>query len=198
MSKLKYKLQRLRYWKILFSPFKPFRIRFYFGKIAIGVPYFLPRKWVKYTEADTIKAAHEAINKPQFVKKSYEEWINSYKNYSKAVPLKFGFSSCGLGWKTKWSDTDYRYEYGPVLSFVCLGYQIALSIGHKHPDHYWTAWLYYEYNTDKTKSKKERIEQCKKDFPQTYIVYHKSPKTGKNSIQETIDYYKLILKPKYI
>ena len=111
-----------------------------------------------------------------------------YKNTRRAVPLKIGFSYCGLGWKTKWSDTDFRYEHGPVLSFVFFGYQIALQVGHEHVDHYWTSWLYYEYATDKTKSKRERIEQCRKEYSQTWT----STKDG------TIDYYERILKPKYL
>jgi hypothetical protein len=127
----------------------------------------------------------------RLVKKSMDEWYNEYKRYNKAVPLKVGFSYCGLGWKTKWTNTDFRYEWGPVLSFVFFGYQIALMVGHKHASHYWEAWLYYEYATDKTKSKRERIEQCKKEFNQTWKVYYQGE-------EEIINYYELILKTKYI
>jgi len=164
MSKLKYILQDLKWLKVLNSPFKPFRVRFYAGKTQIGVPYFLPRKWVKDK------------NRP---------------GWRIPVPLKVGFSYCGLGWKTKWTDTDFRYEWGPVLSFVFFGYQIALMIGHKHSSHYWEAWLYYEYATDKTKSKRERIEQCRKEFNQTWTV----SSMGK---EEVVDYYQHILKNKYL
>jgi hypothetical protein len=203
MKNLKYKLRQLKYWKALFSPFKPFHIKFYAGKIAIGVPYFYPRKWVKATP----KLAHEATLKhikseenfnklnPNSARKikPYEEIYAEKMKYEYSVPIKVGFNSCGLGWKTKWSGTDYRYEWGPLLSFVFFGYQIAAMIGHKYSDHYWEAWLYYENDTDKTKSRKERVEQCKKEFPQTYIRFLVGD--GK---RETIDYYKLILKKKYI
>jgi hypothetical protein len=164
MSKLKYVLQDLKWLKVLNSPFKPFRVRFYVGKTRIGIPYFYPRKWVKDKD------------KP---------------GYTKAVPLKVGFSYCGLGWKTKWTNTDFRYEWGPVLSFVFFGYQIALMVSQKYSSHYWEAWLYYEYATDKTKSKRERIEQCKKEFNQTWKVYS-------NGEEEIINYYELILKTKYL
>jgi hypothetical protein len=159
---LKYTLEWL---KILNSPFKPFKVSFYVGKTQIGVPYFLPRKWVKDKD------------KP---------------GYLKAKPLKVGFSYCGLGWKTKYE--DFRYEWGPILSFVFFGYQIALMVGFRDRgavDHYWEAWLYYEYNTDKTKSKRERIEQCRKEAPATWTRYS----DGK---EEVIDYYQRILKPKYL
>jgi hypothetical protein len=191
MSKLKYILEDLKWLKVLNSPFKPFHVRFYAGKTQIGTPYFLPRKWVKYTDEDAKTAAIKAIGDSRLVQKSMDEWYNEYKRYNKAVPLKVGFSYCGLGWKTKWSNTDFRYEWGPVLSFVFFGYQIALMVGHKHSSHYWEAWLYYEYATDKTKSKRERIEQCKKESNQTWKSYFQ----GK---EEIINYYQLILKTKYI
>jgi len=193
MSKLKYILQDLKWLKVLNSPFRPFRVRFYVGKTRIGVPYFYPRKWVKFDKADSLKLATENTQKKGHIHygKDPNTLVDEYKNWTKPVPLKVGFSYCGLGWKTKWTNTDFRYEWGPVLSFVFFGYQIALTIGHKHSSHYWEAWLYYEYATDKTKSKRERIEQSKKEFNQTWTVHQ-------NGNEETIDYYQLILKTKYL
>jgi hypothetical protein len=154
-------MKKLDFLKILFSPFKPFKVKFYVGETMIGVPYFYPRKWVKDRENP---------------------------GHLKAIPRKVGFDFCGLGWKTKWEETDYRFEWSPVLSFVCFGYQIALTVYSEHGDHYWTSWLYYERDTDKTKSKKERIEQCRKDFPLTFTVY------STNGVKEVVDYYPKILK----
>jgi hypothetical protein len=201
MSKLKYILQDLKWLKVLNSPFKPFRVRFYAGKTQIGVPYFLPRKWVKATPELAKKAALETMESerkwngrnPKYARriKPYEEIYQEKLKYTFPIPLKVGFSYCGLGWKTKWTDTDFRYEWGPVLSFVFFGYQIALMVGHKHSSHYWESWLYYEYATDKTKSKRERIEQCRKEFPQTWTV----SSMGK---EEIVDYYQRILKTKYL
>jgi hypothetical protein len=202
MSKLKYILEDLKWLKVLNSPFKPFNVRFYAGKFRIGDPYFLPRKWVKATPKLRTKAAldkiksEERYNKsnPNYTReiKSFEELYEDYKNYSFPVPLTVGFSYCGLGYKTKWTSTDFRYEWGPVLSFVFFGYQIALMIGQKDVSHYWEAWLYYEYATDKTKSKRERIEQCRKEFSQTWT----SHKHDEEPV--TTDYYTKILKSKYL
>ena len=201
MSKLKYILEDLKWLKILNSPFKPFRVRFYAGKTQVGIPYFLPRKWVKATPELAKKAALNTIQSekswnernPNYTRKikPYEEIYQEKLTYTFPVPLKVGFSYCGLGWKTKWTDTDFRYEWGPVLSFVFFGYQIALMVGHKHSSHYWESWLYYEKATDKTKSKRERIEQCRKEFPQTWKV----SSMGK---EEVVDYYQHILKTKYL
>ena len=189
---LKNILSSLRWLKILNSPFKPFKVSFYVGKTQIGIPYFYPRKWVKYGEQDIQKAITEHKANKNLVLVTDNQLYNMYKNYTKAVPLKIGFSYCGLGWKTKYD--DFRYEWGPVLSFVFFGYQIALMVGfrdRKAVDHYWEAWLYYEYNTDKTKSKRERIEQCRKEAPATWRI-------SRDGKEEVIDYYERILKPKYL
>ena len=200
---LKYTLESLSWVKVLFSPFKPFTIKFYAGKTKIGMPYFLPRKWVKATNKRATEAALEEIerqkkwneNNPNYVRKikSFEEIFQEKMKCSFAVPLTVGFSYCSLGWKTKYD--DFRYEWSPIFSFVFFGYQIVASIGPKDAStvsHYWESWLYYEYRTDKTKSKRERIEQCRKEATQTWTSY----KQGEEPV--TTDYYELILKPKYL
>ena len=194
---LKYTLQSLRWVKALWSPFKPFKVSFYAGKTQVGVPFFYPRKWIKATNRRATEAALEEIEKqkkwnelnPEHARKikSFEEIFQEKMKCSFAVPLKVGFSYCSLGWKTKWSDTDFRHEWNPIFSFVFFGYQIALTIYSPYRSHYWEAWLYYEYATDKTKSKHERIEQCRKEHSQTWTV------SGGE-----IDYYEYILKPKYL
>lgn len=191
---LKYTLQRLRWVKVLWSPFRSLAIKWYVGKTQVGVPYFFPRKWVKYTDEDAIKASVEHKANKNKVQVTDKQLFEMYKSYTKAVPIKVGFDWCSLGWKTKWSDTDFRYEWPPIFTFVFFGYQIAAIIGPKDKktvDHYWTSWLYYEYATDKTKSKRERVEQCRKECNQTWTRY-----SGEK--EERIDYYTLILKPKYL
>ena len=144
---LKHTLERFRWLKILFSPFKPFKVGLYMGKTQVGIPYFLPRKWVKGTPELITKAVlkhieqEERFNKsnPEYTRKikSFDELYEQYKNYRFPVPLKVGFSYCGLGWKTKWDEYDFRHEWNPVLSFVFFGYQIAMTVYHKHHSHYY-------------------------------------------------------------
>jgi hypothetical protein len=186
---LKYILERFRWLKVLNSPFKPFKIGFYAGKTRVGVPYFYPRKWVKYTDEDAIKASVEHKANKNKVQVSDKQLFEMYKKYNKAVPLKIGFSYCSLGWKTKYD--DFRHEWNPILSFVFFGYQIALTFYSPYHSHYWEPWLYYEYRTDKTKSKRERIEQCIKEAPETWS-------SGSDESKVTTDYYPLILKSKYL
>jgi hypothetical protein len=188
---LKYLINRLSWLGILNSPFKRFKIGFYAGKTAIGVPYFLPRKWVKYTHKDVLKAIEKHKANKNKVLVSDSQLYNMYKNYTKAVPLTIGFDSCGLGWKSKWTDTDYRFEWSPILSFVFFGYQIAITIYSPYQDHYWTSWLFYKNDTDKTKSKMERVAECREGFPQIWT-------SSKDGVEETIDYYDRILKTKYL
>ena len=157
-------MNKFSYIKALWSPFKPFKLKFYAGKVRIGTPYFYPRRWVKDKD------------KP---------------NYVRPVPKRVGFDFVGLGWKTKWTDTDYRFEYAPVISFVFFGLQLAVIIKAIHPDHYWESWLYYERNTDKTKSKKERVKDCRLQHPQLWQSF------SSNKYQ-SIDYYDVILRKKYL
>jgi len=152
---------KLDFLKILWSPFKPFKLKWYVGETRIGTPYFYPRRWVKNSDGS-----------------------------ESAVPKKIGFDFVGLGWKTKYD--DYRFEWSPVFSFVFFGYQSAIMVYSPYESQYWEAWLYYDRNTDKTKSKRERIEQCRKEYPQTYEVWEKGEE-GK-----IIDYYDLILRKKYL
>jgi hypothetical protein len=39
-------MSQFEFLKILNSPFKIPRVKFYIGKVAIGTPYFHPRKWL--------------------------------------------------------------------------------------------------------------------------------------------------------
>ena len=164
ISKIKYFFKSFFYLKSFFSPFIRPRLRFYLGKIAIGTPYFYPRRWIDNKEK---------------------------KGYMKAVPRKIGFDFVGLGWKTKWSDTDYRFEYSPRISFVFFKWQFAIIIEAKEEDQYWESWLFYEFNTDKSKSKKERVKQMRKENPQIWIKH-------KGEQEIAIDYYEKILKKRYI
>jgi hypothetical protein len=198
--KLKYKLEQFRWIKALFSPFTPFKVKWYIGKTQIGTPYFLPRKWVKGTP----KLINEAILKhvereerfnkanPEYARKikSFEELYEEFKNRTFPVPLTVGFSMCGLGWKTKWNEYDFRHEWNPVISFVFFGYQIAVTFYHPHHSHYWESWLCYEYRSDKNKSKRKRVNFCRRKCPQKW-----STGSGENKV--VTDYWDLILKPEY-
>lgn len=189
-------MNKFIFLKAFNSPFKRPKLKWYCGKIAIGTPYFYPRKWVNLTKQEIFDKAQERYKKLKIediknVIPTIEHYKKLYKNTQKAIPKKIGFDFVGLGWKTKWTDTDYRFEWSPLLSFVFFKWQIAVIFVAPHRDYYWEAWLYYEHNTDKTKSKAERIKQCREEFPQTWTRYSDDKK-------ETIDYYNLILKKKYL
>lgn len=188
--KLKYFFQKFTFLKSYFSPFKPIKPVFYIGKIKRGVPYFYPRRWVKMTEEDILKKFEEK-NHISNKYRTIESFREYYKNYKKAIPKRIGFDIVELGWKTKWDDTDYRFEYSPIWSFVFWKWQITITWVAPTLDHYWVSWLYYHYNTDKKLSKKERIEICKKENPQIWNNTYKGETTS-------INYYTKILKKKYL
>jgi len=192
-------MNKLAFLKAFNSPFKRPKLKWYCGKTQIGTPYFLPRKWVKATPELARKATLEHIAREESYNsmnpttartiKPYEEIYQEKLTYNYAIPRKIGFDFVGLGYKTKWTDTDYRFEWAPRLSFVFFGYQIAVMVTAPEQHHYWEAWLYYEKNTDKTKPASERIHICKNEFP---LIYKVSDKSG----ERIVDYYNTILKNK--
>jgi hypothetical protein len=198
-KKLKYLIREFDFLRTYNSPFKPLKIKWYFGKTVIGTPYFLPRKWINATPKIAIKASIKHMREQRDWNKRNPKNSRTIKPFrdiydekmkSKfAVPKKIGFDFVSLGWKTKWTDTDYRFEWSPVWSFVFFGYQIAVTFVAPEMEHYWECWLCYTRNTDKTKSVKERLEQAKKEFPCNWT-------TTKNGVTEEICYWDLILKNK--
>jgi hypothetical protein len=185
-------MNNLFFLKSLNSPFKPFNVSFYFGRIAVGTPYFLPRRWRKFTTDEAIIAAHESMKDTKLVKHTFEEWVRIHKRMNKSVPKHFGFDFVPLGWKTKWSETDIRFEWAPLISFVFWKWQFVIFFNAPiDKDHYWPAWLYYEFHTDKNLSVYERVKQCRENFSLLCTIY-------KNGSKEAIDYYNFILKEKYL
>jgi len=155
-------MKEFDYLRAYCSPFKPPRLSFYCGKIALGTPYFLPRKWVRNKEKE---------------------------GYLTAVPRRIGFDFVSLGWKTKYD--EYRFEFSPMISFVFLKWQIAVTfVAPYDADHYWESWLYYTRETKGDTA--ERVAQCRKEASQTWTTYNQ------DGIKETIDYYNLILKKKWL
>lgn len=97
---------------ILWSPFVFPKFSWYFGKIACGVPYFLPSKWKKYTEKDIIKEwekfqiklkehielyekGERSLTPESFIRgydgESFESFHDHRKGRERRVPKKFGF-----------------------------------------------------------------------------------------------------------
>ena len=168
------------YYKALFSPFKPLTLKVYAGKIAVGMPYFFPRKLVPLSETEVDEWADKEVVQLIANGQSYDYTtiLQNARRQRKFVNRRFGFDYIGLGYKTKWSNTDYRFEWSPRLSFVCFGYQIVFTVVPKIPknisiDYYWESWLYYNYNTDATKTPKERIAETRKERPGMITSYRK-------------------------
>lgn len=176
--------------KVLNSPFKSFKLKFYFGKTAIGVPYFFPRRWIPLTKDEVLEKAFEASKDPRKISKSFSDWVDYYEGMLKPVRKKVGFDFLDLGWKTKFD--SYRFEFAPRISFVFYGYQIAIIAVVDHTDQYWESFLAYHFETDKTLNKKDRIKDCIKNFPCTWT------RLSKDSPDVTTNYYNLILKRKYL
>jgi hypothetical protein len=196
--KLKHFIREFDFLRVYLSPFKRPKIKFYCGKIALGTPYFFPRKWVKGTPKLAVEAAVKKIretrrwnkNNPDYprVVTPFRELYQRLLTHSYAVPKKIGFDFVPLGWKTKFN--DYRHEWNPMISFVFFKWQVAVMFIPEHDIQYWESWLYYTRDTDKNAPIEERIVQCRKKAPCTWTNY-------KGDEKVTTDYYNLILKEKY-
>ena len=163
----------------------------------------MPRRWVKATPDLAHKAALDTIKRIERTnelnaKNGYTQKVPTYDaayenamHYRYPITKRIGFDFTELGWKTKWSAKDIRFEWSPIWSFVFFGYQMAITWLAPNKDHYWECWLYYELYTDATKSKAERIAQCREEFPCVWI-------SSKNGVEERIDYYDRILRKKYL
>lgn len=200
-NRIKYFIKDFDFLRAYNSPFKPPRLKWYCGKIALGTPYFFPRNWVKATP----ERAHEATLKyiketedfnkrnPEYTRKivPYDEMFANKMQYSYAVPKKIGFDFVPLGWKTKYD--SYRHEWNPMISFVFFKWQIAVTFVAPHDMHYWESWLYYTRETKHiAKTTEARLALCRKKAPQTWTSHNS------DGTKETIDYYKLILKKKWV
>lgn len=188
---IQYKLDFLRVYN---SPFKPLKLKYYVGEVAIGTPYFFPRKWVRLTKKEAYQKAldkktPESITDEKMRDNIFQSNIESFKRGTKPVPKKIGFDFIPMRWKTKWG--EYRFETSPVWSFVFFKWQIVITFIAPELDHYWECWLHYTNETDKNKSTKERIAQARKEFPCIWT-------TNYEDIKEKVCYWDLILKDKYV
>ncbi len=199
-SKLYWFFKDLSWMAVYFSPFKPIIPRFYLGRTKISTPVFLPRKWVKATPERAHKAVEDYIKReenynklnPDYARKikPYDEVFAEKMKYSYAVPLKVGFSSCSLGWKTKWD--SYRFEWNPIWSLVFFGYQIALIFRPENDMHYWECYIIYKLETDKKLSIRERLDDCIKRYPCKWTSHNS------DGTKVTTDYWTKILKNKWL
>lgn len=192
LNNIKYHINKWFFLRAFNSPFKRPKVKFYFGEIKISTPYFLPRKWVKFTKQDCIDKAKEDYAKGRD-HIEFDKLVESYKNYSKPVPMKFGFNFCGLGYKYKWE--EIRYEWSPILSFVCFGKQFCLLFlapDKKCDSQYWESWLYYYLHTNKKETVENRLKQCFNEAPCTWS------RTGDDGEKVVTNYYEHILKDKYL
>jgi hypothetical protein len=196
-------MKTFKWLKILNSPFMRPRVNIYIGKVAVGTPYFFPRRLVKPNAKQAEELAVEQIvaavrfnelNAKNEYRKKVPSFVEAYADIKRGqifVPKRIGFDFVGLGYKTKWSDTDYRFEWCPIWSFVFWKWQIALTFAgprNNATSNYWESWLYYYYNTEGTVQ--ERVAQCKTDFSQKCTVWSGGEKS-------TVNYYDVILKNKY-
>jgi hypothetical protein len=183
--------------RFLKSPFINPWFEIYFGPICKGVPHFLPRKTVNITRKEALEIRKDKKYDVYSETMSEKEILKMISNTRKFVQIKyFGLNTVGLGYKYKWG--SIRYEWSPILSLVLFGKQFYIEVNPKIPEHsddliiycYWEAWLTYDQCTDHKLPIEDRLNQL-------FSKYHCTWTSNKGGIKESVDYYPLILKPKY-
>jgi hypothetical protein len=48
-------MNKFKFLKVFNSPFKRPKLKWYFGEVAIGTPYFYPRRWIDNPENQVTK-----------------------------------------------------------------------------------------------------------------------------------------------
>lgn len=199
---LKYVIKSLKEWvPLLFgrTPFVHLKGHWYFGKIAIGVPYFYPRYLRKKTDADIIETLIDmSDNERRYIKENngWKTWLDNQHESHKFVQAKwFKFDYVRLGWKTKWD--EYRFEWNPGFSLVLFNKQLNVIFKPDMPttfdfdDVYWEGWLTYNFETDKKKPVHDRLIEF---FNKYGAIWKRTNELGK---EEDVDYMYEILKPNY-
>ena len=190
-------MYKLKWLGILNSPFIPPRISFYFGKIAIGTPYFLPRRWrnLTYNEARE-SVIKDVLKRVEIAKKGEKDYtvpirreiralVEQKQKSQIAYPTKWQIKLVGLGYKYKYD--SIRHEWNPMLSIVGFNRQFCMTFGLRDPTAnmcYWEAYLTYKNETDKNLAVKDRVAQLRDRYSASW---------GSNNKGYT-DYYKQILK----
>ena len=134
-------IYNLSFLGVLNSPFRGLKLKWYFGDIEHGTPYFLPRKWVK--------------NKPVPIK---------YFGFNFTT---LGWKTKWEDYRFEWSPSISLVIFGKQL-FIEIVPNIKTDDSIIAMDCYWEAWLNYKYKLYKTKSIKERIEELQKVYSCTW------------------------------
>ena len=198
---IKYFFKGFDYLGVYFSPFVKPKLSLYIGVIRFGTPYFYPRKWVKPSDKMAMEQALKHIKSLEGLNarmpdnpikiSSLEDIFQTKKKYKYPVPKNIGFDFVPLGWKTKWSNTDIRFEYAPLVSFVFFKWQIVLFFNVPEDSHYWEAWIFYSKYTDKKESVEDRLMEAMNEFPMIWI-------TSKGDKQQKVNYWNDVLKKEYL
>lgn len=130
--------------RVLNSPLRPFRLKWYLGKIAIGHPYFLPRK--------RTKNGFKPIR-----------WFGFDNN---TFGYKVKWDDLVFEWAPSWSFIFLGIQLNVSVvppktknDFLLADYS------------YWEAWLYYSQRTDKKLATVDRLWELFNIYSCEYICY---------------------------
>lgn len=99
-----------------------------------------------------------------------------------------GFSGCGLGYKTKWSSTDYRHEWNPSYGFIVWNFQVAITFSLDCRS--WESWLLYRHFRRGGLSNLDALVKVREINPNVWVSY-------KDGAQEKTDWFLKSLKSRF-
>ena len=110
-SKLYWFLRSFEWMKVYFSPFKPIIPKLYLGKVAIGCPWFLPRRWVKATPERAHKATEDYIKREESYNKLNPSYARTIKPYNEIIEywVNAENSTTIAHWKDETSTASRRF-----------------------------------------------------------------------------------------
>lgn len=100
----------------------------------------------------------------------------------------FGFSSCGLGYKTKWSDVDYRFEWSPSYGFIVWNFQVAITFSLDCRS--WESWLLYRHFRRGGLSDLDALVKTRETNPNVWV-------SSKDGAEEKTDWFLKSLKRRF-
>lgn len=111
--------------------------------------------------------------------------LNKNRNF---VKKKIGFSACGLGYKTKWTPSDYRFEWQPCYGFVF--YKLQFCIWFIKDPQEWESWLLYRHFRRRGLSNLDALVKTRETNPNVWVSY-------KDGAQEKTDWFLKSLKNRF-
>ena len=136
-------------YRQMYGVFKTPNIKFYFGKVIHGTPYFYPWNYM----GSIVRVVRG--DKPKYGR--CKSWV--FKLFGEKYTIQIGYpiklAILKLGWKEKYGSP--RFEWSPSIQLYFFGLELSVFLVSptSDTDNYWEMFLWYLYFCDSDLSKAE-------------------------------------------